>query len=358
MRIFDRYLIREFLGPFLFCVTGFTVVLLSGLLFELTDLIFVHEVAVFTVSKMLLYRIPATVVMTLPIATLFATLLSIGRLVQDSEMTVLRGSGIPVPRLIVPILAMGILISFFSYASSERIVPQANHRFENLLRQIIFSDGVPVVQENVFFHGGEDRYFYIGEVQTKTNELKKILVYELSEERFPSITSAKRGIFQDHTWVLEDGVYQELDEEGFVQFESRFQRMEIVTEQEGEVYLGNQRTTDEMNRKELGEYIERFQKGGLKVLSFVVDYHLKLALPMASFVFALFAAPLALLGRGGRSFGVVLSLVILLVYYVAVSVCRSMGVNEMLPPVAAAWLANTLFAVSGFVFLVRSDHLR
>ena len=63
--------------------------------------------------------------------------------------------------------------------------------------------------------------------------------------------------------------------------------MEIVTEQEGEVYLGNQRTTDEMNRKELGEYIERFSKRRLKVLSFVVDYHLKLALPMASFVFAL-----------------------------------------------------------------------
>ena len=83
------------------------------------------------------------------------------------------------------------------------------------------------------------------------------------------------------------------------------------------------------------------------MLSFVVDYHLKLALPMASFVFALFAAPLALLGRGGRSSGVVLSLVILLVYYVAVSVCRSKQVIEMLPPVVAAWLANTVFAVSG-----------
>lgn len=358
MRIFDRYLIREFIGPFAFCVSGFTVVLLAGLLFQLTDLIFVNEVAVFTVSKMLLYRIPGTAVMTLPIATLFATLLAIGRLVQDNEMTVLRCSGVSFPRLVVPVLVLGIIISGLTFWASDHLVPLANHKFETILRQIVFSDGVPVVQENVFFHGGEDRYFYIGEVDTKTNELQKVLVYELGGENFPSITSAQTGIFQDHTWVLMDGVYQELDEEGFVQFESRFQRMEIITEQEGEVYLGNQRTVDEMNRKELREHIERFQRGGLKVLSFVVDYHLKLAMPMASFVFALFAAPLTLLGKGGRSFGVVLSLAILLFYYVAISVSRSMGINEMLPPVVAAWLVNTLFAIFGFAFLVRSDRLR
>ncbi|HBN96803.1 MAG TPA: YjgP/YjgQ family permease [Firmicutes bacterium] len=358
MKIFDRYMIREFIGPFLFCVSGFTVVLLSGLLFELTDLILVNEVAVFTVSKMLFYRIPGIAVMTLPIATLFATLLAIGRFVQDNEMTVLRGSGVSFPRLIMPILVMGILISVLTFWASEDIVPRANHEFETILRKIVFSEGIPVVQENVFFHGGDDRYFYIGEVDTKTNEIQTVLVYELDTDNFPSITSAQTGIFQDHTWVLNDGVYQELDEEGFVQFESRFQRMEIITEQEGEVYLGNQRSVDEMNRKELGEHIERFQRGGLKVLSFVVDYHLKLALPLAPFVFALFSAPLALLGKGGRSFGVVISLVILLVYYVAVSLSRSLGVNETLPPVVAAWLVNTVFAASGFVFLFRSDRLR
>lgn len=358
MKIFDTYFTREFMGPFLFCVFGFTIVLLSGLLFQLTDLIFVNEVAVFTVAKMLLYRIPATAVMTLPIATLFATLLAIGRLVQDNEMTVLRGSGVAFPRLITPILLLGLLISGLSFWASEVIVPAANHKFENILRQIIFSDGVPVVQENVFFHGGDERYFYIGEVLTKTNELKKILIYELSDAKFPNLISAKTGMFQDHTWVLQDGVYQELDGEGFVEFESRFQSMEIVTEQEGEIYLGNQRTVDEMNRKELGEHIERFQRGGLKVRAFVVDYHLKLSLPMASFVFALFAAPLALLGRGGRSFGVIVSLVILLFYYVAVSVSRSLGINEVLSPVMAAWSVNGLFAVSGFVILARADRLR
>lgn len=357
MKIFDRYLTQGFIGPFLFCVFGFTIVLLSGLLFQLTDLIFVNEVEVFTVAKMLLFRIPATAVMTLPIASLFATLLAIGRLVQDNEMTVLRGSGVSFPRLIVPILVLGLLVSVFNFWAAEKVVPQANHAFENILRKIIFSDGVPIVEENVFFHGGDDRYFYIEEVETKTNELKNILVYELGKADFPSLISAKTGIFDKNVWILLDGILQELDDDGFVQFESRFQRMEIVTEQDGDMYLGNQRTTDEMSRKELGEYIERFQRSGLKVRSFVVDYHMKMALPVASFVFALFGAPLALKGKGGRSFGIVVSLIVLLFYYVAISISRSLGINEVLPAPVAAWLVNVFFAVIGTFLLIKADEL-
>src|SRR5699024_7318942 len=119
------------------------------------------------------------------------------------------------------VLILGLLVSVGTYLASEYIVPQANHKFENILRQIIFSEGIPVVEENVFFHGGDDRYFYIGEVKTKTNELKNILIYQLGTSTFPSIVSAKTGIFQENVWVLFDGISQELDDDGFVQFESR-----------------------------------------------------------------------------------------------------------------------------------------
>lgn len=358
MRIFDRYLMREFSGPFLFCIFGFTVVLLSGLLFQLADLIFINDVPVLTVSRLLLYGIPEAAVSTLPIACLFATLLAVGRIVQDNEMTVLRASGISYPRLILPILVLGLSISAAAFWASERVVPAANHKFENIVRQIIFSEGVPVVDEKVFFHGGEDRYFYIGEVDRKTNELKHVLVWEVSSGGFPRVISAKTGIFQDNIWVLLDGVAQELNEEGFVEFESKFQRLEIITEEPGEVYFGNQRTVSEMNRAELSQYIERFQRSGLKVRSFVVDYHMKLSMPVACFVLALFGAPLALRGKGGRSFGIVVSLVILLFYYVAVSISRSLGISEVLPPVVAAWLVNILFALAGFVLLTEADKLR
>ena len=137
--------------------------------------------------------------------------------------------------------------------------------------------------------------------------------------------------------------------------ETRFGQMEIVTDQNADLFLGNQRTTNEMNRRELKQHIERFQRSGLRVLSFVVDYHMKLAMPMSSFIFALFAAPLTLYSRAGRSFGVAVSLAVIFMYYVGMSVARSLGVNGVLPPIVAAWLVNSLFALVGLGLLIRAD---
>lgn len=356
--ILDTYTLREFLGPFIFCVLGFTVILLSGLLFELVDYILVKNVPASTVGKMLFYKIPELMVMTLPIAALFSTLLALGRLHQDSELKVMRSSGIPYRRIMIPIILAGFLISCLTYVTNERVVPWANHEFEKIFREILFKDGLPLVEENVFFNGGDDRFFYIHKVDKGTNKLEKIMIYELQRQGFPRLITAKRGTYVKNNWFLTDGIVQELDEEGFVSYQTRFESMQIITPDDAELYFGNQRSTDEMNRRELKEHIERFRQSGLRVVSFLVDYHLKLAMPMASFIFVLFGAPLSIYSKGGRSFGIAVSLVVTVIFYVGNSVGRSLGVNEVLPPLAAAWLTNAMFAIIGCLLLMRIDRLK
>ena len=96
--ILDRYTLREFFWPFIFCVIGFTVILLSGVLFELIDLFLVKKVSINTVSRMLIYYLPGIVVMTLPVAA-FLYSLGLGRLNQDSEMIIMCSSGLPYWRI-------------------------------------------------------------------------------------------------------------------------------------------------------------------------------------------------------------------------------------------------------------------
>ena len=125
MRIVDRYTAREFFGPFFAAVGGFTVMLLSGLLFELTDLIVDKKMAIETVIRMLFYRIPGVVVVTLPIAVLFGTLLSLTRLAKDSELTVFLSTGTPFRRLAAPILVLAALVSLVPTSSTSGSFPRA-----------------------------------------------------------------------------------------------------------------------------------------------------------------------------------------------------------------------------------------
>lgn len=354
----DGYTLREFVWPFVFCVVGFTVILLSGLLFELVDYILVKNIPFGTVIKMLLYYLPSIVVMTLPIASLFSTLLALGRFNEDSELKIMRSCGLPYWRIVIPVIIAGLIISGLTYVANERIVPWANHEFQTLLRQIVYREDMPLIEENVFFLGGENRYFYINKVDKQAGKIKNVLIYETMPNQYPRLITAESGNYQDNNWFLYDGIVQELDQDGYVNYQTRFESMKIITPDSPEVYFGNQRTTDEMSRKELKQYIDRFQRSGLKVLSFVTEYHLKLAMPMASFIFVLFGAPLSLYSKSSKSFGIAVSLVVTLLYYVATPVCKSLAVNEVLPPLMAAWLTNSIFAVIGIALLIKADWLR
>ena len=354
--ILDRYTLQQFFWPFVFCVIGFTVILLSGVLFELIDLFLVKKVAIKNVIKMLVYYLPGIVVMTLPVAALFATLISLGRMNEDSEMVIMCSSGLPYWRIMIPVVIAGLLISWGTYVLNEEVVPWTNHEFHKLFRKLVYQEDAPLIEENIFFLGGENRYFYINEVNKPLRQLKNVMVYETGPDQFPRLITATSGTYQDRHWVLYDGVVQNLDEEGYVSYQTHFETIQIVTPDSSDS-ISATKTSDEMSRKELKEHIDRFQRSGLKVLSFVVDYHLKLAMPMASFIFVLFAAPLSLYSKSSKSFGVAVSLVVTLLYYVATPVCRSLAVNEVFTPLFAAWLTNGAFGLIGIVLLIRADRL-
>lgn len=348
LTILDRYVVTEVLSPFLLCIGGFTIVLVSGYLFELMDLVFVKKIPVSTVLRLLGYKLPSIIVLTLPLAVLFATLLALGRLAKDNELTIMRMAGRSLLRTIVPLLVLGAVVSGITYIANEKVVPEMNHKEANLIRHIIFQDAPPSIEEQVFFRDQEGRFFYIGRVDSQSKQLQQIMIYDTKAGPYPRLITAATGRYGESKWHLQNGTVQELDEHGVVKGQVRFEDMEMPLTGKPERFFGQQKTTDEMSRQELGEHIELFQKSGLQVDDFVVDYHLKLALPWASLVFVLLGAPLCFyFGRGGRMFGVVLSLIIMFLYYVATSIARSLGANGLLPPLVAAWLGNLLFGGLG-----------
>jgi lipopolysaccharide export system permease protein len=352
----DRYVVREFLGPFFLCIAAFTLMLISQLLFEMSDLIFIKRVPVGEVAKMVFYKLPHLFVMSFPVAALYGCLASLGRLVKDNEITVVRSFGVRFTRFIIPVLVLGLLVAGLTYQTNERVVPWANQKFQTMWRQVVLKEDVPRVQQNLFFKGQDSQFFYIRRVDPNRQSFQDILIYQLPRTGFPSIISAREGRYEENVWTLIDGVSTELDRGGLVVSERKFTELEIVTAEPADLYLSGYKTSDEMSRKELAEHITRFQKSGLQVRSFVVDYHMKLSLPLSSFLFVFMAAPLSLFSaRGGKAFGVVASVAMAFVYYILSAVSRSLGANEFLPELMAAWLPNCVFAACGLALLLWAE---
>lgn len=354
--LLDRYVLREFVWPFLGFVAGFTVILVSGLLFELADLILVKQVPWQAVLRMLLYRLPSLIVISLPVGTLFGVILALGRLARDGELTVIRGAGVPFWRIAVWLLVAGVAVSGLTYLLGEHVVPWTNHEYEKIIRQVIFKDPTPAVQERVFFKDSHDNVFYVREVDTAGSRLVDVMIYQLTDGAFPRMITARGGTFSDRVWLLEDVITREIGPDGFVEREVRAESLAFPMEESTEAFFGNQRTTDEMNRAELAEHIRLFQRSGIDVRPFLVDYHMKLALPFASLVLSLLAAPLSLWGgRHGWVFGLGASIGLAFLYYTLMALFRSLGTNGVLPPLVAVWAGNVLFGVVGLLLFIRAD---
>src|SRR5919198_654548 len=104
MKILDRYIIRELLGPFFFGVAAFTLI---------------------DISELLLLRMVPLAIVTFPMATLLAMLLSFGRLSGDMEVVAMMAGGVSFVRIAVPAFLMGLLVSLFGLFANEQLVPPA-----------------------------------------------------------------------------------------------------------------------------------------------------------------------------------------------------------------------------------------
>ena len=102
--LLDRWLFSELIGPLLFAIAMFTVLAITvGALFELVRLISEKNLPVLIATQVLLQRLPSFLVLSFPMATLFATLLAYGRLSSNSELTALRSVGVTATRMIIPV---------------------------------------------------------------------------------------------------------------------------------------------------------------------------------------------------------------------------------------------------------------
>ena len=119
--------------------------------------------------------------------------------------------------------------------------------------------------------------------------------------------------------------------------------------------IAAQQEAEEFNYFELRDLIANLRRKGLDATEYVVDLHLKLAVPFIGTIMALLAIPLGLrpsLRSGGFANSVGLELVIGFSYWVVLALSVSLGHSSALPSALAAWTANGIFAGIGLFLLL------
>ena len=134
--LLDRWLLKELLGPLLFFIALFTLLLLTGgVMFELVRQMVDKNLPITIAVQVLLLSIPRWLAFSVPIGTLMASLFVFTRLSANNELTALRSLGITTKRMISASIALSMAMTFFTFVLNDVVVPRSERFAEVSLKR-------------------------------------------------------------------------------------------------------------------------------------------------------------------------------------------------------------------------------
>src|SRR5258708_6532908 len=106
MRILSKYVLKELIFPFCTAMTLISFLLVMSKALTLVDLVLKHGVSILTVGRLILYILPPTFAITIPMSLLVAVLVALGRMAADMELVAIKAGGLSLTKLFVPLLGL------------------------------------------------------------------------------------------------------------------------------------------------------------------------------------------------------------------------------------------------------------
>src|SRR5246127_460979 len=156
MRLLDRYVIQNFLQAYLYCIAGFISI---WLIFDISDNIstFIDQhIALVTVVEYYATQVPQILIILLPVSLLLALLFSLGRMSRANEIVSMLTAGVSVPRVLLPLIAIGLLTVAATTALNYSLAPHAELAHKTFLSAARARQG-PIVEGQIFRNRSDAR---------------------------------------------------------------------------------------------------------------------------------------------------------------------------------------------------------
>lgn len=368
MRLVDRYLTREMVVPFLIGQAAVVLMLTGTVLYNNADTFLSYNIPALGIAKIAFFFMPYLVGLTMPVATAIAVALSVSRLSRDSEITVMRAAGISLRRVFAAALVMGVLMSALAFAFGEKVVPWANQQYESTMAQLSRNIRFLTPQEGQVVQSADRKYtVYVGRISVERGRTRLhdiTLLVKRTGTALPTVMHAGVADYREGRWTLHDArihIYEEGgDREVFNRSRIVHLDFRLPERMFNMIYLQLPLYTaaSTVSFRDLATRVALQRRSGYINPQDLLDLHFKLSVPLSCLVFALVCPPLAMrFARAGGFMGVLLSIILVFVYWNTLLAARIIGSRypEVFPPALAGWGQNVVFALVGVWFLWRSE---
>ncbi len=368
MTILTRYTLKQIWIPALIASVVISFVILLGTigqeLGKLMEVLPVAQITMVDISLISLYTLPSLAGFIFPITFLLGIMLTFGRMAQTSELIAAKAAGIPLRRMILPVMLAGAALSLVCFLVIDRIQPVAYQR----LNQLLTSDMPHRITFDVFptgvMHEFGDWRVYI-ERRDDENVLHNIIVLTAEGDDVTAYYAETAEQFSDNgvpritmtnVQIVGSGqtTYTNYTEKATKTL-PRLAPLESESERSG-WSLTRLWATEKVTRREVEETGNH--KTQIELVKIRREIGERLAFPLMCLAVSIVAAPVgARARRSGRSYTFASGVAIIAAYFVLRSALRTVVPDSLEMTLLVAQIPNLALVAAGLLFAWRVDRV-
>ncbi len=210
MKLLDRYILNQFGKNILMLMAGFISIYLLIDFFEKIDNFMEKGKSMALVIRFFMLSIPFILEQMGPVCILLAGVVTLGVLNHSNELIALKASGIPLKKIIAPIIGAAVACTMVLLAMSQFVLPRTvaeTNRIWN--REVKGRVPLGIYRNGRYYYRGQEGFYSFARPDPHKNEF---LYFSYSswdrDYQLSSLIAARRAVWKDGIWTLHQGQVQ------------------------------------------------------------------------------------------------------------------------------------------------------
>ena len=355
----DWYIIRKFLGTFVFAIL---LIIAIVIVFDFNERIDKFAASHAPWQKIVfsyyMNTIPYYANLFSPLFVFISVIFFTSKLADNSEIIAMRSNGMSFRRLLKPYMISAGIIAIVSFLLGAYVIPHSNVTRLNFENTYIKKRQVSLVS-NVQLQVEPGVVAFIGTYDNNTKSGTNFSLNKFVDKKLVSQMTALRIQYDTlsdvrYRWKIRHWRIRKL--RGMREVITSGSEMDSIISMEPSDLLYTRNQQETMTMPELSDYIDKQKnRGSANVSLFEVEYHKRIASAFAAFILTLIGVTMSCEKRkGGMGLSLGIGLALSFAYILFQTISSTFATNAGWPPMLAVWIPNIIFAGVAFVLYRRT----
>jgi len=349
----QKYFLFEFIKLFIPISLFFILIFASSEFFwRLPDFI-TYKPKILTILNYLSSLVPLWFVQTLPITTMLTSLIVITNFMYTKELIIIQTLGINLKKFFLSWLILGVVLSISSFLINDKIATKGFYISQKIFNEKIKNQPSSTdILKNLFYYDTKEKSFVtIGIYNKKTYEVADVIIEKYDDENNLDIQIfSKYGIKKERILLLKNCILRKF-EKNKISKESSIDTYQYNLPLDIEDFQYDYTTMqlDHLSIKELKNVVKNLKIRGQNTSRVLTEISFRYAISFLNFILIFLSISLGqnLSSQYGKLTSFVYTIAALIIYWITLSFCRTLGELNIVAPLISVWIPNILFLLAG-----------